>query len=387
MKKLRIAVALGTRPEVIKLAPVVKALRARSDDFDVSVISTGQHRQMLDQALAPFDLEVQTDLRLMRDNQTLPDLTAATLTAMTGALETLRPQLLLVQGDTTTVLAAALAAFYRRIPVGHVEAGLRSHDLANPFPEEANRKITSVLAELHFAPTPGARDELVREGYPPEKILVTGNTVVDALLELSAKPFVAAGTPLEGLPLAGKRLVLVTSHRRESFDGGLEQICLALRDLAMAFPDVAVVYPLHLNPNVRQVARGILRDCPGVHLVEPLDYPGIVHMMKRAELILTDSGGIQEEAPTFGAPVLVLRTVTERPEASLRGQAILVGTDRARIVAEASRLLGDPLARAAMAGLGNPYGDGRASGRIAQAVFNWSRGDHPLLPRGEEFTP
>jgi len=387
MKKLRIAVALGTRPEVIKLAPVVKALRERADAFEVVVISTGQHRQMLDQALAPFGLEVQTDLRLMRDNQTLPDLTAATLTAMTGALEASGPGLLLVQGDTTTVLGAALAAFYLKIPVGHVEAGLRSHDLANPYPEEANRKLTSVLAELHFAPTAGARDELLREGYPPERIVVTGNTVVDALLELSSRPYRTAGTPLEGLPLAGRRLVLVTSHRRESFDGGLERICLALRDIATAFPDVAVVYPLHLNPNVRHVARAVLRDCPGVHLVEPLDYPGIVHMMQHAELILTDSGGIQEEAPTFGAPVLVLRSVTERPEASRRGQAILVGTDRARIVAEASRLLSDPAARAAMKGLGNPYGDGQASRRIAQAVLNWRLGLSPLLPPGDAFNP
>jgi len=385
MNKLRVAVALGTRPEVIKLAPVIKAMRARVDDFDVSVISTGQHRQMLDQALAPFGLEVQTDLRLMRDNQTLPDLTAATLTAMTCALQEFKPQLLLVQGDTTTVLAATLAAFYQRIPVGHVEAGLRSHDLANPYPEEANRKITSVIAELHFAPTTGARDELLREGYPARKIVVTGNTVVDALLELSAIPFDPNGTPLEGLPLEGKRLVLVTSHRRESFDGGLERICLALRDLAHAFPDVAIVYPMHLNPNVRQVADAVLRDCPGVHLLEPLDYPGIIYLMQRAELILTDSGGIQEEAPTFDTPVLVLRTVTERPEASLNGQAILVGTDRARIVTEASRILSDPRVRAGMTGRGNPYGDGRASRRIVQAVLRWSEGSDPLLTLREQF--
>lgn len=385
MNKLRIAVALGTRPEVIKLAPVVKAMRLRANDFNVYVISTGQHRQMLDQALAPFGLEVQTDLRIMRDNQTLPDLTAATLTAMSGALQAIKPQLLLVQGDTTTVLAAALAAFYQRIPVGHVEAGLRSHDIANPYPEEVNRKITSVMAELHFAPTPGARDELLREGYPARNIVVTGNTVVDALLELSTIPYDPTGTPLEGLPLEGKRLVLVTSHRRESFDGGLERICLAMRDLAHAFPDVAMVYPLHLNPNVREVARAVLRDCPGVHLVEPLDYPGIIHLMQRAELILTDSGGIQEEAPTFDTPVLVLRTVTERPEASLNGQAILVGTDRVRIVAEASRILSDSQARAAMTGRGNPYGDGHASQRILQAVLRWSGGSYPLLEPSEQF--
>ncbi|GFK92578.1 UDP-N-acetylglucosamine 2-epimerase [Fundidesulfovibrio magnetotacticus] len=387
MKKLRIAVALGTRPEVVKLAPVVKVLRSQPETFEVSVLSTGQHRQMLDQALAPFGLEVQTDLRLMRENQTLPDLTALALTAVTGALASLRPDMLLVQGDTTTVLAASLAAFYARVPVGHVEAGLRSHDMANPFPEEANRRLTSVLAELHFAPTPGAGAELLREGVAADRVVITGNTVVDALLELSARPFNPVGTPLEGLPLEGKRVALVTSHRRESFDGGIERICLALAELARAFPDLAVVYPLHLNPNVRRAARSILEGCPGVHLTEPLDYPCIVHLMRRAELILTDSGGIQEEAPTFDTPVLVLRTVTERPEASQRGQAVLVGTDKDLIVATASRLLTDPAARAAMTGKGNPYGDGRAAGRIARAIQGWAGGQTPPLPPELQFVP
>ena len=268
-----------------------------------------------------------------------------------------------------------------------MEAGLRSHDMANPFPEEANRRLTSVLAELHFAPTPGARDELLREGYPAHRIVVTGNTVVDALLELSSRPFDTAGTPLEGLPLAGKRVVLVTSHRRESFDGGIERICLALADLARAFPDLALVYPLHLNPNVRRTARRILEDCPGVFLTEPLEYPAIVHLMRLSAIILTDSGGIQEEAPTFDTPVLVLREVTERPEASQRGQAVLVGTDRQRIVSTASRLLSDPAARAAMTGKGNPYGDGRASERIVQAILGWAGGERPPLPPERQFAP
>jgi len=387
MRKLRIAVALGTRPEVIKLAPVVKALRSRADAFETFVISTGQHRQMLDQALEPFELSVQVDLRLMRDNQTLPGLTASALTAMSGVLAELKPDMLLVQGDTTTVLSASLAAFYQKIPVGHVEAGLRSHDIHNPFPEEVNRKLTSVMTKLHFAPTPGSRSELLREGYAPENIVVTGNTVVDALLDLTSKPFDPAGTPLESIPLEGKRLILVTSHRRESFDGGLEQICLALQDIAEAFPDVAIVYPLHLNPNVRQVARGVLCECGGVHLIEPVDYQVIVQLMRRATIILTDSGGIQEEAPTFDTPVLVLRKVTERPEASQRGQAILVGADRANIVSHATRLLSDPAALAAMRGLGNPYGDGLASGRIVEAIQRWADGASPLLPPGREFNP
>lgn len=387
MRKLRIAVALGTRPEVIKLAPVVKALRARPETFETYVISTGQHRQMLDQALAPFELAVDSDLRLMRENQTLPELTASALTAMYNLLAELKPDMLLVQGDTTTVLSSSLAAFYLKIPVGHVEAGLRSHDIHNPFPEEVNRKLTSVMTELHFAPTPGSKAELLREDYPAGKIVVTGNTVVDALLDLTAKPFDPAGTPLESISLEGKRLILVTSHRRESFDGGLEQICLALKDIAKAFPDVVIVYPLHLNPNVRQVARGVLCECNGVCLLEPLDYQVIVQLMRQAYLILTDSGGIQEEAPTFDTPVLVLRKVTERPEASQRGQAILVGADRANIVAHATRLLSDPAARAAMTGLGNPYGDGEASERIVEAISRWAAGDSPLLPPGREFNP
>ncbi len=385
MSTLRIAVALGTRPEVIKLAPVIAALRRHPDRFDTVVISTGQHRQMLDQALKPFDISVQADLRLMRDNQTLPDLTAATLTAMTAQLAQTQPDLLLVQGDTTTVLSASLAAFYLKIPIGHVEAGLRSHDVNNPFPEEVNRKLTSVMASLHFAPTRRARDELLREGYDPATVAVTGNTVVDALNTLSGMPYDPAGTPLESLDLAGKRLVLVTSHRRESFDSGLEQICLALRDLATAFPDIAVVYPLHLNPKVREVARKILGHCPGINLIEPVDYPAIVHLMRNACLILTDSGGIQEEAPTFDVPVLVLRRVTERPEASQRGQALLVGTDRQGIVAHASRLLADAAARKAMTGLGNPYGDGRSAERIVEAIIRWSEGRIPLLPAESEF--
>ncbi len=385
MSRIRVEIILGTRPEVIKMAPVVEALRQRPDTFAVTVVSTGQHRQLLDQALKPFGLQADEDLRLMRPNQDLADLTCAAISALSARFRVNKPDLLLVQGDTTTVLSASLAAFYQGVAVGHVEAGLRSHDIRNPFPEEVNRKLTSVVTRLHFAPTMGSRAELLREGYLKDSIVVTGNTVVDALLRLAGDATGFAGTPLEGLGLEGKRLLLVTSHRRESFDGGLREICLALRDIAEAFPDVAMVYPMHLNPKVREVALGTLGGTPRVHLVEPLDYPLFVRLMRAAHLILTDSGGVQEEAPTFDVPVLVMRQVTERPEAFARGQALVVGTNRQGIVAQTSRLLADPAARAAMTGKGNPFGDGQAAQRIADAIEGWAAGNNPILPMDRQF--
>ena len=385
MDKIKVDIILGTRPEAIKMAPVIQEL-SRHQEFDPYVISTGQHRQMLDQALAPFGIKAQRDLELMRPNQSLAGLTAGALTVLAQLFEERRPDLVLVQGDTTTVLAASLAAFYAKVPVGHVEAGLRSHDIRNPFPEEGNRKLVSVVTGLHFAPTESARRELLREGYDPATVVVTGNTVVDAMLQLAELPFDPSSTPLAGLDLDGKRLLLVTSHRRESWDGGLAEICRALHQLALDYEDVAVVYPVHLNPRVRAVAREILSDTPRVHLVEPLEYQSFLHLMRRAYLILTDSGGIQEEAPTFGVPVLVLRQVTERPEASRQGQAVIVGTKSENIVAQASRLLNDPAERRNMAALGNPYGDGMAAGRIARAILRWRRGEAPLLPDADQFS-
>jgi len=384
-EKYHVAVIVGTRPEGIKMAPVIHALAARRDTLRHSIVSTGQHREMLAQALSLFSIEPDVDLALMTPDQTLSGLTQAAIGGLTECLARLRPDMLLVQGDTTTVFAASLAAFYGGIAVGHVEAGLRSHDMANPFPEEANRRLTSVLAGLHFAPTPLAREELLREGHDPARIIVTGNTVVDALLGLSETLGPGRCPLLQELAPQADRFVLVTSHRRESWGEALRHICDAVADLARAFPDVAFVYPVHRNPHVREVAFSTLGGLPNVHLTDPLDYRSFVLLMRDASLILTDSGGVQEEAPTFRTPVLVLRQVTERPEASRLGLAKLVGTDRATIVAEATRLLTDETAREAMRRGSNPYGDGKAAGRIAEAICRFAAGDRPILPTDQQF--
>lgn len=383
----RVVVTVGTRPEAIKMAPVIRALRQLPDEFQTVVVATGQHRQMLDQVLKLFEIAPDLDLDLMRPDQELASLTSSVLQAMQTTLQATKPDLLLVQGDTTTVFAAALSAFYLRVPVAHVEAGLRSHDIFNPFPEEANRRLTTALTELQLAPTPLAREELLREGVPGERIVVTGNTVVDALLILLAVPFSFAGTPVEAIPLEGSRLVLVTSHRRESWGDELESICLALKDLASRFPDIEIIYPVHLNPNVQRTARSVLERTPRVHLLPPVDYLTFVNLMRRAHLILTDSGGVQEEAPTLQKPVLVLRKLTERPEASRAGMAKVVGTSRKKIVAEAARLLSDADAYRAMAAGTNPYGDGRAASRIVEALRGWAAQRLPLLAPVQEFQP
>lgn len=376
---------MGTRPEAIKMAPVVHALKKRSDQLNTLVITTAQHRQMLDQVLSLFDITPDVDLDLMRANQSLTDLTARVLKTMTTALAELQPSLLLVQGDTTTAFAAALAAFYHKIPVGHVEAGLRSHDIHNPFPEEINRHLTSVLTEIHLAPTALARQELLQEGVPREKIIVTGNTVVDALHTLLNVPFNFKQTPLADLPLEDHRLLLVTSHRRESWGQELQSICLALRELVEHFADLLVVYPVHMNPNVRQTVTELLTGVERVHLIEPLDYLTFLNLMRRAHLILTDSGGIQEEAPSLHKPLLVLRKVTERPEAFQAGLAKIIGTSRENIVTEATRLLTDPAVYQSMASGKNPYGDGLAAERIAEVLCRWSCGQYPWLEAEKEF--
>jgi UDP-N-acetylglucosamine 2-epimerase (non-hydrolysing) len=363
-----ILVVVGTRPEAVKMAPVVLALAgAGGDRVRCRLAATGQHRGLLDQALAAFGLRPEIDLDLMRPGQALAGLTARAIEALDACLAETRPDLVLVQGDTTTVLAAALAAFYRRVPVGHVEAGLRTGDLQSPWPEEANRLVADRLAALHFAPTASARANLVREGIDPRNIHVTGNTGIDALFLTLARP---GPTP------PARRLVLVTAHRRENFGAPFASICEAVADLAMRFPDVRFVFPVHPNPNVAEPARAILAR-PGdprlaagnVRLVEPLAYPEFVATMAASALILTDSGGVQEEAPSLGVPVLVLRETTERPEAVEAGTVRLVGTDRDAIVREAARLLSDPDARAAMARAHNPYGDGHAAERIAAACL------------------
>ncbi|MGY5780133.1 non-hydrolyzing UDP-N-acetylglucosamine 2-epimerase [Rhizobium sp. LEGMi135b] len=361
MKKKVICVA-GTRPEAIKMAPVILALRQEAWS-DVKVLATAQHRQMLDQVLEFFDIKPDIDLDIMRPNQTLAGLTARLLLAIDEVLEAESPDVVLVQGDTTTVMTVALACFYRRIPIGHIEAGLRTWDIQNPFPEEANRVIAGKLAKWHFAPTEGARQNLLKEGVAESDVLVTGNTVIDALLVTAAKPLETT-VALDD----SKRLVMVTSHRRENFGKPFRNICEALKTLADRNPDVQFLYPVHPNPNVKDVAHEILGPISNFILCEPLDYAPFVAAMKRAYLILTDSGGVQEEAPALGKPVLVLRDETERPEAVEQGVVKLVGPNYENIVREAQRLLDDEEAYNEMARGVSPYGDGLASKRIAETL-------------------
>jgi len=373
---LKILVVFGTRPEGIKMAPLVKRLQS-TPGINLGVCVTGQHRQMLDQVLDLFGIVPDIDLAIMKPGQDLTDITAGVLTALRDVLQAERFDRLLVHGDTTTTMAATLAAFYARVPVGHVEAGLRTGNIMAPWPEEMNRRVVSRLADLHFAPTATARDALLAEGVDPATIHVTGNTVIDALQEVvgrlrgDAALQAAMAVRFPFLDPA-RRMILVTGHRRENFGRGFEQICLALQRIA-AQRDVQVVYPVHLNPNVQEPVRRILGDAPGVHLVAPQDYLPFVWLMDRAHLIITDSGGVQEEAPSLGKPVLVMRETTERPEAVTAGTVRLVGTDAARIEAEALRLIDDPAAHAEMARAMNPYGDGRAAERIA-AILSTSPG-------------
>lgn len=369
---MRIAVVAGTRPEAIKLAPVVHALRRRPG-VATFLVSTGQHREMLQQALAAFALEPDVSLDVMRLGQDLHDVTVETLSRIKPVLRELQPAWVVVQGDTTTAMAAALAAFYDRIPVAHVEAGLRTNDRWQPFPEELNRRIVDQLADVLFAPTALARDALLREGFPPGRILVTGNTVVDAIQQLRASGQTARRSA-GGLDLAALRgrVLLVTSHRRESFGEGLAAICRALVRIVERHADVTAVYPVHLNPNVDGPVRAALGGHPRIALLPPVEYVELAALLERAHLVLTDSGGIQEEAPSFGKPVLVLREVTERPEGVAAGVAAVVGTSEDRIVEATSRLLDDPAAYARMVGAVNPYGDGRAAERIAYALVRAS---------------
>jgi UDP-N-acetylglucosamine 2-epimerase (non-hydrolysing) len=359
----------GTRPEAIKMAPVVAALRARPE-LRTTVCVTGQHRQMLDDVLSTFGIVPDHDLAVMRPNQSLSDVMAAVLTGLDARLAADKPDVVLVQGDTTTSTAAALAAFHRGAMVGHVEAGLRTGNLSSPWPEEANRRLTAVVASRHYAPTPRARDALLAEGHAPASVLMTGNTVIDALLatahKVRADGDLASALDAEFCFLdRAKRLVLVTGHRRESFGEGFRSMCRAMRRIA-ARPDVQICYPVHLNPNVKGPVHDLLGGLANVSLIEPQNYVRFVYLMTRAHLILTDSGGVQEEAPSLGKPVLVMRDTSERMEAVEAGVARLVTTDEERIVAEAVRLLDDPASYAAMATGANPFGDGLASQRIAQ---------------------
>jgi UDP-N-acetylglucosamine 2-epimerase len=367
---LTVLSVIGTRPEAIKMAPVVKELARHPDRVRSLVCSTGQHRQMLDQVLGLFRIDPDFDLNLMQDDQTLSRLTAALFSALDGVVEQCKPDWVLAQGDTSTVLVAGLVTYYCRVRFGHVEAGLRTGDLYRPFPEEMNRVVADRLADLLFAPTHRSRQTLLREGHPENRVLVTGNTVIDALQEVASYPYDWSSGPLSFL-CPGKRLVLITAHRRESFGEPFREICSAIRELAVAFEsdDLHFVYPVHLNPNVQRPVRDILSGLANVSLLEPLDYLSLVHLMKRSTLILTDSGGIQEEAPGLKVPVLVMRDTTERPEGVEAGVVRLVGTSRRRIVGEASRLLRDPEALAAMTKGANPYGDGHAAERIVAALL------------------
>ena len=368
----RIMLVFGTRPEAIKMAPIIRRLGG-TPGLTAQVCVTAQHRQMLDQVLELFAIRPDHDLDIMRSAQGLTYVTTAVLEGLPAVFAEARPDRVLVQGDTTTTFAAAMAAFYARIPVGHVEAGLRTWNVNSPWPEEMNRRLTTALADLHFPPTAQSRANLLREGVDPARVIVTGNTGIDALLDavaiLDADPARAARLDA-ALPRfdPARRLVLVTGHRRENFDGGLERVARGVLALAER-GDVEVVYPVHLNPVVQQAARGLLGHHPAIHLIEPLDYLPFVNLMRRASLIVTDSGGVQEEAPSLGKPVLVTRDTTERPEAVEAGTVELVGTSTERLVERASRLLDDPAAYAAMSFAHNPYGDGRAAARIVEALL------------------
>jgi UDP-N-acetylglucosamine 2-epimerase (non-hydrolysing) len=362
---MKVAVVFGTRPEAVKLAPVVAELKDRK--VRTVVIVTAQHRSMLDQKLNIFGIKPDHDLNIMRENQDLYHITGAVLNQLQPVLHREKPDVVVVQGDTTTTFASSLAAFYQKIPVGHVEAGLRTWDRFNPYPEEINRQLTTRVTDHHFAPTEWAKQNLIREGVYEDRIHVTGNTVIDALLRIVDRKFRFTSAPLSTIDFA-RKVVVLTSHRRENFGPPMEGVFTACREVIRSNPDTELVYPVHPNPNVTAAAAKIFGGEPRVHLIEPLDYVTFVQLMSRSYLILTDSGGVQEEAPSLGKPVLVLRTTTERPEGIEAGTAKLVGTDPARIIEEADRLLTQPAAYKAMAEVVNPYGDGMAAGRIADVL-------------------
>lgn len=369
--KKKIMVVFGTRPEAIKMAPVVHAIQAHPE-LEAQVVVTAQHRQMLDQVLAIFAIRPDADLNIMQPGQTLPDITARILQGMTPVFAKLQPDMILVHGDTSTTLSTALAGFYARIPIGHVEAGLRTGNMHAPWPEEMNRRLTAPLCAMHFAPTEGSRANLMREGLATDNIHVTGNTVIDALLEVDAHlkgDAVLHESMRQRFPMLDptKKLVLVTGHRRENFGPGFERICKALATIAQR-DNVQVIYPVHLNPNVQEPVRRHLSQLNNVYLIEPQDYLPFVYLMQQAHVIITDSGGVQEEAPSLGKPVLVMRDTTERPEAVEAGTVQLVGTNDARIVSAVLKLLDDNAEYARMSEAHNPYGDGRAARRIAELV-------------------
>lgn len=368
---IKVMTVFGTRPDAIKMSPVVLELQRFPNKVEVVVAVTGQHREMLHQVLDVFHVRPKYDLDIMRRKQTLAEITTRSLEGLERIISDERPDVVLAQGDTTTTFVASLAAFYNKVTVGHVEAGLRTDNKYDPFPEEINRRLTSVIADLHFAPTQSARQNLLAEGVPESRVFVTGNTVIDALLSVAERPWTFDDPVLATAGTNGRRMILVTAHRRENWGEPMERICSAIRAIVEAFPDTEVVFAVHKNPVVRDTVFPMLGNVERIHLIEPPDYVPFVHLLKRAHLVLTDSGGVQEEAPALGKPVLVMRRTTERPEGVEAGTAMLTGTESDDIFAAAARLLTQPEAYNSMAKAVNPYGDGRASARIREALFKY----------------
>jgi len=367
VNKLKVMSIFGTRPEAIKMAPLVKKLQ-ETEEIDSVLCVTAQHRQMLDMVLDLFELKADYDLDIMEHGQSISDITVKVLKGMENILQEVKPDIVLVHGDTSTTFVGALAAFYQQIPVGHVEAGLRSGNIYSPYPEEMNRKLTTNLASLYFAPTTGNYDNLIKENITSEKIFITGNTVIDALLQVVKEEYVFDNPLLNGIDYRNKKVIVMTCHRRENWGEPMENIFKAVVDIKERHKDVEIIFPVHLNPKIRELAKDIMGNMEGVHLIEPLDYEPFVNLLNKAHLILTDSGGIQEEAPALGKPILVLREETERPEAVGAGTVKIVGVDRDKIIKEVEELLSNPKSYSQMANATNPYGDGRACERIVDAL-------------------
>lgn len=372
MNKIKVLVVFGTRPEAVKMAPIVKALKKHEDHFISKICVTAQHRDMLDQVLRIFDIEPDYDLDIFESGQTLTQITCRALTGLEGVIEEFKPDLILVQGDTSTVFAGALAAFYHQVKIGHVEAGLRSGNLYSPYPEEANRMMTGVLTDFHFAPTETSKNNLLREGYDENKIFITGNTSIDALSWVIDKNFKFEDEIINNIDFENKKVILLTAHRRENIGEPMENIFSALKDIVQENNDVEVIYPMHLNPKVREIAKKVFKSMDTVHLIEPLDYLPFTNLMNKCYLVVTDSGGIQEEAPSLGKPVLVVRKETERPEGIEAGTAKLAGTDKLNIYNELNTLINNEEEYKKMANAVNPYGDGKAAEYIIEAIkTNW----------------
>jgi len=368
MNKIKVLVVFGTRPEAVKMAPIVKALKNDQEHFISKICVTAQHRDMLDQVLRIFDIEPDYDLNIFQSGQTLTQITCRALTGLEGVIEEFNPDLILVQGDTTTVFSGALAAFYHQVKIGHVEAGLRSGNLYSPYPEEANRMLTGVLTDFHFAPTTTSKNNLLREGYDEGKIFITGNTSIDALSWVIDKNYIFEDGKLNNIDFEIKKVILLTAHRRENIGEPMENIFNAVREIAERNKEVEVIYPMHLNPKVREIARRIFGEIKSVHLIEPLDYLPFTNLMSRCYLVVTDSGGVQEEAPSLGKPVLVVRRETERPEGIEAGTAKLVGTEKDAILRALDLLINNEEEYKSMANAVNPYGDGKAAEHIIEAI-------------------